>query len=541
MNTGKICWLIALLGFAAVSCNKMLEEKLVSTVNDDFYNTPSGFTAAVNGSYVAMRSFYSTERGMTLSVFGTDTYTNGSDGDFKFANQYTSQLDGRYAHLRELWNTTYQTINTCNVVIGRADKIPNLDSAVKKNGVAQARFCRAHYYFILAQMFGAVPLNLQENTEIKTEAHRDSVGSIYNAIIDDLLYAEQNLLDAPSEWGRASKPAAEHLLGRVYLTRGYTAYKQPTDFDNAARYAQIVINNYGFALLPDVGQVWAQGKENNPETVWAVQYTTDALYNSSDNNACRFFLMQYDILAGMKRDLANGTPWKRFKPTKFLLDTLYQERVHDTRYEKFFTSVWRANSATAKLKVGDTSVWMPGYDVTDDMIKSKPYLLVPPRNYTLVLYPSLNKFADAMRPDNQASGVRPFIAFRLAEDYLNAAEALAMKGEKGAAVTLLNTLRMRAARVGATPEETTAHKDAMKITEAQVTLDFLLDERDREMVGEQTRWFDLKRTGKLLERVKLHNPDAAKNILPKHLLRPIPQDQIDRVSNPGDFPQNDGY
>ncbi len=157
------------------------------------------------------------------------------------------------------------------------------------------------------------------------------------------------------------------------------------------------------------------------------------------------------------------------------------------------------------------------------------------------MFPSLNKFADALRPDNQASGVRPFIAFRLAEDYLNAAEALLMKGERGTAVDLINTLRMRAARQGATPAETEAHRQAMKITDAQLNLDFVLDEREREMVGEQTRWFDLKRTGTLLDRVKKHNPDAAKNIQPKHLVRPIPQDQIDRVSNPGDFPQNPGY
>ena len=487
-----------------------------------------------------MRSFYSTERGMTLSVFGTDTYTNGSDGDFKFVNQYTSQLDGRYAHLRELWNSIYQSINTCNVVISRADNIPGLDSTAKRNGVAQARFCRAQYNFLLLQMFGAVPLRLTENKEIVTEAHRDSVNLIYNAILEDLLYADANLPET-ADFGRATKPAAEHLLARVYLTRGYSAQKEATDFENAAKYAQQVITNYGFSLLPDVGQVWAQGKENNAETVWAVQYTTDALYNSTDNNACRFFLMQYDILKGMKRDLPNGTPWKRFRPTKFLLDTIYAERVHDSRYDKFFTVTWRVNAPTGNLKTGDTSVYMPGVDVTDAEIKSKPYLLVPPRNYTEVLYPSLNKFADALRPDNQASGVRPFIAFRLAEDYLNAAEALLMSNQRGPALTLINTLRQRAARQGTTPTETDQHRQAMLITDAQLSLDFLLDERDREMVGEQTRWFDLKRTGTLIDRVKKHNPQAANNIQPKHLLRPIPQDQIDRVSNPGEFLQNPGY
>lgn len=539
MKNMKICWLIA-LAFAATSCNKMLDEEVVSTVNDDFYNTPAGFTSAVNGSYVAMRSFYSTERGMSLSVFGTDTYTNGSDGNFKFANQYTSQLDGRYSHISELWGATYTAINTCNVVISRADNVAGLDSTAKRTGVAEARFCRAHYHFLMMQLFGPVPLQLQEIKEKKTDAYRDSIPKIYNAIIEDLLYAEQNLPNTP-DFGRASKPAAEHLLARVYLTRASSTAKQPTDYDNALKYAQMVIGNYGFSLLPDVGQVWAQGKENNSETVWAVQYTSDALYNSNDNNACRFFLMQYDILAGMKRDLPNGTPWKRFRPTPFLLDTLYQERVHDTRYEKFFTTVWKTNNPTATLKLGDTSVWMPGYNVSNEEIASKKYLLVPPRNYTEVLYPSLNKFADALRPDNQASGVRPFIAFRLAEDYLIAAEALMMKGDNANALNYINTLRMRAARQGATPAETDAHKQAMKITAAQLNIDFILDERARELVGEQLRWFDLVRTNKLIERVRLHNAQAAKNIEPKHVRRPLPQDQIDRVSNPGDFPQNTGY
>lgn len=535
----NICWYLLLCASIMTGCNKMLDEDVVSSVTDDFYNTSAGFQSAVIGSYTGLRSFYSTERGMTVSVFGTDTYTNGSDGDFKFVNQYTSQLDPRYAHLREIWNAFYQAINTCNAVIGRADAVPDLDSAAKRSGIAQARFCRANYYFILVQMFGAVPLRLTENTEIVTEAHRDPVPDIYASILSDLQYAAQTLPVTQAEWGRATKPAAEHLMARVYLTRATSAAKGASDYDSAATYAARVINQYGMQLLPDVGQVWAQGKENNMETVFAVQFTTDALYNATDNNASRFFLMQYDVLGGMKRDLANGTPWKRFRPTKFLLDTLFAERTHDTRYEKFFTSVWFANAGSAKLKVGDTSVFMPGYNVTDEQIASKNYLLVPPRNYTERLYPSLNKFADALRPDNQASGVRPFIAFRLAEDYLIAAEALMYKGDKAGAVSYLNTLRMRAARVGATEEETNAHREAMKISEAQLNIDFILDERGRELVGEQQHWFDLVRTNKLLERVRLHNPQGGPNVETKHMLRPIPQDQIDRTSN--EFPQNPDY
>ncbi|RFM34582.1 RagB/SusD family nutrient uptake outer membrane protein [Chitinophaga silvisoli] len=528
-----------LILIVAVSCNKMLDEDVVTNVTDDFYNTPGGFTTAVNSSYAGLRNFYSTERGMTVSVFGTDTYTNGSDGDFKFANQYTSQLNPSYSHLREIWNGLYQAINVCNVVTTRADAIPGLDSVAKVSGVAQARFCRANYYFILLQLFGEVPLNLKENTSIETEAHRDPVASVYASVISDLQYAASVLPASQTDWGRATKPAAEHLLARVYLTRASSASAVGTDYDSAAIYATRVISQYGFQLLPDVGQVWAQGNEKNSETVFAVQYINDALYNSSDNNACRFFLMQYDVLAGMKRDLANGTPWKRYRPTKFLLDTLYKDRVNDSRYEKFFTRVWYCNTATDKLKVGDTSVYMPGVDVTDAEIASKKYLYVPPRNYTEKLYPSLNKFADALRPDNQASGVRPFIAFRLAEDYLIAAEAYMKKGDNATAVGYINTLRVRAAKVGASDAETEAHKEAMKVAEGDLSIDFILDERGRELVGEQMQWFDLVRTGKLLERVRMHNPQGGPNIEEKHVLRPIPQDQIDRSSN--EFGQNPGY
>lgn len=536
----KIAAIILTLGVLTSACNKMLDEEVVSKVTDDFYNTKAGFQTAVNGGYAGFRAFYSTERGMNLTIFGTDTYTNGSDGDFKFANQYTPTLNPQYAHIRELWNAFYQALNTCNVAIDRAPIVSDIDDAARKVGIGEARFCRAQYHFILMQLFGPVPLKLKENKEASAVANRDPIDAIYKAIIEDLEFATQYLPLTQSEWGRATKPAAEHLLARVYLTRASSTAKQGTDYANAAKYATSVISNYGFQLLTDVGQVFAQGKENNPETVWAVQYTTDALYNSGDNNANRFFLMQYDILPGMKRDLPNGTPWKRYKPTDFLIDTLYKDRVNDTRYEKFFTSVWYANVATANLKIGDTAIWLPGYDVSDAFIASKKYLVVPPRKYTLVLYPSLNKHNDALRPDNQASGVRPFIAFRLAEDYLIAGEAYMMTGETDKAVQYINTLRMRSARVTADPTQTAAYREAMKIGAAQLNIDFILDERERELVGEQLRWFDLVRTNKLLERVRKHNyPVANLNIAPKHMLRPIPQDQIDRTSNP--FPQNEGY
>ena len=116
--------------------------------------------------------------------------------------------------------------------------------------------------------------------------------------------------------------------------------------------------------------------------------------------------------------------------------------------------------------------------------------------------------------------------------HLIAAEAYLNMGSPGQAVPYINTIRERAARPG--------HEAQMRITAADVDLDFLLDEWAREFAGEQLRWFILKRNNMLVERVRAHQPDAQDNIQECHRLRPIPQGQLDAVENDDEFTQNPG-
>lgn len=117
--------------------------------------------------------------------------------------------------------------------------------------------------------------------------------------------------------------------------------------------------------------------------------------------------------------------------------------------------------------------------------------------------------------------------------YLIAAEAHMKEGNLAEAVDHINTIRHRAAWPGKELE--------MEVTEDQLDIDFILDERALELGAERLRWADLKRTGKLIERVQKYNVLGRDNIEEKHLLRPIPSNMIDRLTNREEFEQNPGY
>jgi hypothetical protein len=124
-------------------------------------------------------------------------------------------------------------------------------------------------------------------------------------------------------------------------------------------------------------------------------------------------------------------------------------------------------------------------------------------------YVSLKKFKDSTRLSlAEAQSARDAFVMRLAEIYLIAAEAELKLGKTDSAAYYLNIVRKRAAIPG--------REANMVVTAANVNLDFILDERARELAGEQLRWFDLKRTDKLQSRIQLMNPDAAKYFQPYH-------------------------
>ena len=544
---------LAVLLLMGQSCKNVLEETVISTIGNDYINTPKGFDDAARAAYASLRIYYGTEQGLTMSEYGTDIQQAGADGSYKGFHFYDTQLNSFVNYLQDVWDELYRGINTCNAVIGRAPTATGISDATKKLRVAEMKFLRAHYYFILVQQWGGVDLRLTETLAPTKTTSRASEADIYKAIIADLESALPDLDPKirSVDYGRATKAAAEHLLARVYLTKATSSAKASDDYAKAATYAQGVISNYTFKLLPDFASVFAQGAgEISDEVIFAVQYTADPLTNDAGNSLHLYFGMQYDVQPGMVRDILNGRPFKRIRPTTYLLETVFKDRVNDSRYKKTFKDTWLSNNPgtfntsfdvskkTVTYKAGDTTIYIPGFEMPLADRAKKPYQVLTPSLYTAALFPTLQKFLDPLRPDRTyTNGSRDYLAFRLAETYLILAEAQFKVGKTTEAAAALNAVRVRAANPGKAA--------AMTITPADVTMDFIMEERARELVGEQTRWLDLKRWGNLVERVQKYNTDGAASVKAIHLMRPIPQAQIDRTEKDASgvsmFGQNPGY
>jgi starch-binding outer membrane protein, SusD/RagB family len=566
-NIFKIAIVTSMLMFGA--CNDLLNENNPSGLTDEsVYSTPEGFESLVNAAYATARHWYGKEDGYTLSEGGTDLWLQGVDNrrvDLMTYNNLQAAepippLSVNETFVERLWERFYATINLINAGITRIDDAGLADN-IKTIRKGELHFLRAFYYWHIVETWGEVHLTTEETTTVQTTANRSSKDDFYELILNDLAIAIESLPPTTTDYGRVTKPAAEAFLARMHLTRGNDA--------EALALAQKVIADYGFQLLPKYSDLWSMANLKNKEVIWAVNYsvdlTTSDLLNTVSNpyghprgghNGHMMFLMTYERTAvgaiGMQRDIANGRPFARYMPSKFLLN-LFDEKI-DARYNGSFQTVWKCNKAGAykktvngveynvSLAVGDTAIFATKYEIADGVDATKKYLVVDESKMFKAdgtingnaLYVPLSKFLDPTRPTiAEVQSARDAFVIRLAEMYLIAAEASLNLGDPDAAAGFINTIRTRAAMPGKTAD--------MQVAGTDMSIDFILDERARELAGEQLRWFDLKRTGKLVERVTLYNPTAASYIKEYHNDRPIPQKQLDAVTNKAEFRQNLGY
>jgi hypothetical protein len=420
---------LMVLVLTSVGCKKLLQEHPESSIVPSIFNTEGGLLGGVGGVYNDLRSLWGTE-GFTMQCLGgTDEVLEGasvSSPDFYTYNPMNSADE-----TNGWWNTAYQDINTLNGVLQYAKAVP-ADTVVNQC-VAQAHFLRAFWYFYLVINFGDVPLHTTFITSPSLADSRQPMAQVYDTIISDLNYAAAYLQvtspvnatsQAPFGGKAAAQGAALYLLGKTYLTRGWSSAAQSSDFNQAATILTNLITNkstYGFGLWADYGDAFGENVvpvtasranyDYGMESIFVSDHSSNAKYGqytqggSASGGAAQnilpwFMRWNYPSNSGinshlnasgalvntgtsmMVRDVLNGRPYIRVRPNNaYILGQAFNstDRVNDTRYNKTFQTVWIANltgiSNTAgaasnsrgigyTLTVGvDTAVWFPPYEV----------------------------------------------------------------------------------------------------------------------------------------------------------------------------------
>ncbi|MGC9151623.1 MAG: RagB/SusD family nutrient uptake outer membrane protein [Microbacter sp.] len=560
---------IAIIGIGSLiltGCSNFLTEQNKSnTSTDAYYSTAAGYETLVNACYSTLRDVYggNTKGSINGNVEMFEAGTDLFEIDKRTGNLVSNNNGlGNYMNLTpadnvvaNFYTTVYQSIKRCNDAI-------HYSTGQSTTRLAEVRFLRAFYYFQLVQQFGDVALVTDYLNKPISSYPRTPAKDVYSFIISEMESILPNL-PATSDPGRVNQRVVNHYLALVYLTRGYDASLggSPSDFTKAISYATAAINNQGLTLDFEKGVFWP-GQDNNAEVIFSVQYSAASLPSPTYGNSQGSYYGTY--LGGADAITGDGMPYENsmLQPTGRLYLLLNQD-PNDKRFSGTFMQMLYGTGTPTSNKISFYSYFKSSPAVknvmyyypklTDTQDSVNAWIAKDPTNRTNAVvkwpgvgainwqnansadkpFPCIKKFSD---PSSSAyfstsSSTRNIFLARLAETYLIRAEAEINANDPTDAAKDINVVR---ARAGAAP-----------IIPSQATIDFVLDERARELAGEYHRWEDLKRTGRLTTYVPMYNPDVSNASFMKgndgnyKILRPIPQNAI--AVNGATITQNPGY
>ncbi|MDR3119405.1 MAG: RagB/SusD family nutrient uptake outer membrane protein [Mediterranea sp.] len=572
----KIVYGIAVLALSTLcGCSGFLDQDNRSNVpSEAFYKTATGFESLANAAYSSLRELYNIQP--HLFVAGTDLYADGKNVGGVPMGQYVFTTD--IGIVATFYENCYKGIQLANSVIAYGEITENTSARLRY--IDEARFIRAWFYFQLVQQFGAVALNTQMFNYAEMNHERAALADVYQFIIDEFTYlasGDSKLQERSSSGvGRANKRAATFYLAKVYLTRGWLDGKdyeaqmeniaQSTDFQNAAKYAVEAINGEIPSL--SIEQAFDLNNEENAEIFWSIQFSAATLEDPKDDGS--YQQAQFNPYLGGSEKPRNKSTEGNFAPSLRLqqLYTRGDARLEQTFMLEFHQAYFDYYSArtTSPIIYYYAPAWATDADIdawlADDPNNLKTATLISktvaeggiaPSNEKPESYDTrrsmdygcacIKKFDDysatSIANRDKGCSTHDVVVARLGEAYLIAAEAYLKTGQTDNAVQMINKLRQRPGTVK------TGYETEMTVAAGDMDIDFILDERAREMAGEYVRWTDLKRTHKLVEYAVNYNEDG---ILESNMkgtdgkyktLRPIPQAAIDL--NQAAVAQNPGY
>ncbi|MBS0031013.1 RagB/SusD family nutrient uptake outer membrane protein [Chitinophaga sp. 22321] len=552
--------LLFILCFAFSCRQDFLDEKSLSFLSTaNAFKTTEDFDASVNNLYGLVRSeFYTSSDWQPMQyLYRTDMAVEVSVG----SNPNLSAEFGPNGTLtNNHWSQLYKIVAESNTII---DRIPasRLSNANKVLFEARAKFFRALGYRTLAYLYGGVPLVLNEIVGEKTDFVRATKKEVLTQVIADLKFAATNLPGITVvKDGEISNLAAQHLLSEVYLADG--------QFQHAVNAASAVIDDPATDLMKtrfgarstvtpgdvywDLFQAKNQNRKSagNTEGIWVIQLETDVQGGSAVSTAMAGNYQLERVHVPLYRDMrVNGVAlflWPIgdytggrgvgfLQPSKHFADEVWQSDFNNdirNANHNFVREVVATNPASPFFgqKIS-TQNPPPGANITFPSRVFYPYQskATTPFNHPAALYVNPGASDPVKKYELKATAGGTYAdqyMFRLAETYLLRAEAYLGLGSTGPAAADINVVRARA--------------NASPVLAGAVTLDYILDERLRELGVEEKRMLTLMRLGKLYERVKKYNPFYGVNMDPRFNLWAIPQGEIER-NRSAVLEQNPGY
>lgn len=386
----------------------------------------------------------------------------------------------------DIWVAYYSAINICNYAIDNIEAMPEgtISETKRKNFIGEAKFMRAFYYFNLVRYWGDVPLREHQTTSLENlEVTRDPKETIYQLIISDLQYAEENLPSvkeySKGDIGRATRGAASGLLAKVYLTH--------EEWDKAITQTDKVINSGDYKLNTSYADNFDLNKENGPESLFEIQFLAGSSNPGSIYNG--FF----------RPPFVNINGWAGYG---------------DNPVTK---NLWDAYGSNPDGTCSDTR-----RNVCVRLYTREEY----PNMASTILYPYYcNKYIDLTSIATRSNSGNNHPVLRYSDVLLMKAEALGRKNPADPeAYRYLNIVRRRAYGV---PLDQPAECDVQPVGSVDAFVDIILLERRLELAFEAHRWFDLVRTHKLKDALMAQNPAIGSVIQEKHYIFPIPQIELD--------------
>lgn len=528
-------------------CKKFLEEDLKNQLAPtNTYTSTYGFEVGSAGLYALARSEYNTYgEGGAYIHNGAAPYEalqaatdiadviNSDASLMAFANLTltpTERFVGTY------WNWAYSLISSANLMLVYSDQNTTWDSPSDKvRFQAEARFFRAYAYRTLVYLYGDVPYVETILYDFQLNFTRTPKAEVIGHMVDDLKFAVQNLPSNPDQVkdGKVTKWAASHLLSEVQLLQG--------DYAAAEQAALAVINSGYYNLMKTrfgvskdkPGDVFSDmflennqnrlGSAANKESIWVLQFQFNVVGGgtNSDDWTRRAWIPNYSSITGfVLADTLGGRGLAQLVPMKWWTGTAR------TNASGNVPGIFTAND----IRNSNFNIkrdWYYNNPNESSLVGKKAPITEQTWFTTKTLFPAVTKFFYG-RPENLSltGSYKDRMKFRLAETYLLLAEAYLGQNNPAKAADAVNEVRRRA---GATD-----------VAAANMNMDFLLDERIRELVGEESRRFTLVRTKKYVDRVKQYNPAIAVKVNENYALWPIPQ-SIRDANTGAPFPQNPGY